>query len=102
VTRRSFLVVWHSGMSGGRAFLDGDEPITAAQIEAWEGQIGRDTGNHPVAVTNVMPLPGPEPSAETVDMAAKRAARWLAKHTHLSPETIIACEFAIRDLAGPT
>jgi hypothetical protein len=54
----------------------------------------RSTGDQPHAAEPATPCP------DTVDQAAKRAARWLAANTPLAPEEIVACEHAIRDLAG--
>jgi hypothetical protein len=97
---RAYLVTYHTGMSGGRAFLDGVEPVTQAQVEAWEYQIVPETGNHPVAVTNFLPLGAP--CADTVALAAKRAGRWARDNTALTAAQIIDLDLAIRDLAGPT
>jgi hypothetical protein len=99
---RAYLVTYHTGMSGGRAFLDGTDPVTQAQVETWEADIGTDTGNHPVAVTNVLPLGEPVPCPDTVALAAKRAGRWARDNTALTAAQIIDLDLAIRDLAGPT
>jgi hypothetical protein len=58
---RCFMVVYHSGTSGGRVFLEGSEPVTPIQVTIWEEEIRRATGSHPVAVTNFLPLAGPVP-----------------------------------------
>jgi hypothetical protein len=55
------MVVYQSGMAGGRFFLEGSEPVTPIQVTIWEEEIRRATGYHPVAVTNFMPLAGPVP-----------------------------------------
>jgi hypothetical protein len=74
--------------------------MTRAYLVTFSRSEEDETGNHPVAVTNFLPLGAP--CADTVALAAKRAGRWARDNTALTAAQIIDLDLAIRDLAGPT
>lgn len=80
-----------------QAQREGDAAVGAGVVEArppkdenwWVDPARRE------AVVEVAPCP------ETVNLAAKRAARWAMANTKLSAQELIDLDLAIRDLAGP-